>query len=90
MKDLKIYNKALFTYGIVKQRWMLVEECGELLNELAKNIRGRGSKEGIMTELADVSIMVEQIALFYGWDEFLEERTRKIERLKERLETTKD
>lgn len=89
-KDLKIYIKAIRTYGIGEQKWMLVEECGELLNELAKHTRGRGSIVGLMTELADVSIMVEQIALFYGWDKFLEERTRKIERLKERLETTKD
>ena len=85
-KDLEIFDKALSTYGINKQKWMLVEKCGELLNALAKNIRGRGSFEEINTELADVSIMVEQIAWFYGWEKFLEERARKIERLKNRLE----
>ena len=85
-KDLEIFDKALSTYGIDKQKWMLVEECGELLNALAKHIRGRGSFDELNTELADVSIMVEQIARFYGWEEFLEERERKIERLKNRLE----
>lgn len=83
---LEIYDKALSTYGIDKQKWMLVGECGELLNALAKHIRGRGSFEELNTELADVSVMVEQIAYFYGWEEFLEERARKIERLKQRLE----
>jgi NTP pyrophosphatase (non-canonical NTP hydrolase) len=58
-----------------------------LLNALAKHIRGRGSFDELNTELADVSIMVEQIARFYGWEEFLEERVRKIERLKNRLES---
>ena len=85
-KDLEIFDKALNTSGIHKQKWMLVEECGELLNALAKHIRGRGSFEELNTELADVSIMVEQIARFYGWEEFLEERARKIERLRNRLE----
>ena len=84
--NLEIFDKALSTYGIDKQKWMLVEECGELLNALAKHIRGRGSFEELNTELADVSIMIEQIALFYGWEEFLEERAIKIERLKSRLE----
>lgn len=85
-EDLEIYKKALSTYGINKQEWMLVEECGELLNALAKFDRARGSIEELNTELADVSIMVEQIAMFYGWEEFLKERERKIERLKNRLE----
>ena len=86
-KDLEIYDKALGTYGIDKQKWMLVEECGELLNALAKHIRGRGSFDELNTELADVSIMVEQVARLYGWEEFLEERAKKIERLKSRLES---
>lgn len=84
--NLEIYRKALSTYGIDKQKWMLVEECGELLNAIAKHIRGRGSIEELNTELADVSIMVEQIALFYSWENFLKERARKIERLKNRLD----
>lgn len=84
-EDLRLFINAIRTYGVDKQKWMLVEECGELLNALAKHVRGRSSYEELMTELADVSIMVEQIALFYGWDAFLEERARKIERLKTRL-----
>lgn len=62
-ETLEVYDKALCTYGINAQKWMLVEECGELLNALAKQ-RGRGSFEELNTELADVSIMVEQIATF--------------------------
>ena len=86
MERLKLYESVVNTYGIKSQQYMLVEECGELLNALAKLIRGRASFEELNTELADVSIMVEQIAHFYGWEEFLEERGRKLERLKQRLE----
>lgn len=82
---LQLYNKALNQYGIKAQEWVLIEECGELLNALAKLKRGRSTKEDIITELADVHIMVEQMAHFYGWEEFLAEKKYKLTRLKERL-----
>lgn len=84
-EKLEIYDKAICSYGINAQKWMLVEECGELLNALAKNIRGRGSFEELNTELADVSIMVEQIAYFYGYEKFQKEKEFKLNRLKQRI-----
>ena len=64
---------------------MLVEEMGELLTAMARAPRGRATKEDIITELADVSIMIKQMALVYGRDEFEQEVKRKIERLQEKL-----
>ena len=84
-KVVELYFKAIGQYGIVSQEWMLVEECGELLNAFAKLRRGRASKEDILTELADVHIMVEQMACFFGLEEFKAEKERKLERLNERL-----
>jgi len=84
-KTFKLYYKALGTFGIVAQEWMLVEECGELLNAFAKLRRGRASKEDIITELADVHIMVEQMACFFGLEEFQAEKERKLARLEERI-----
>lgn len=81
-----IYRKALDTYGYFKQRLMVFEECGELINAMAKADRGRANVVDIITELADVSIMVEQMAVFFGYDAFEKEKERKIERLKDRLE----
>lgn len=88
VKQLNLYNKALARYGIDAQKLMVVEECGELLNALAKLSRGRASIEELITELADVHIMVEQMALYYGWAEFQEEKERKLERLQQRLYDT--
>lgn len=82
---LQLYNKALNQYGIKAQEWVLIEECGELLNAIAKLKRSRSTKEDIITELADVHIMVEQMAHFYGWEDFLVEKEYKLTRLKERL-----
>lgn len=84
-KEFEIYGKALESWGIRKQRMMLVEECGELLNVIAKSTRVRAGIPEIVTELADVHIMVEQMALFYGWERFIEERNFKLERLEKRL-----
>lgn len=80
-----LYDKALRTYGVDAQVHMMFEESAELNNELAKTFRNRTTKEKIITELADVSIMTEQLALAYGLDEFMEEKERKLTRLKERL-----
>lgn len=83
--SVELYFKAIGQYGIVSQEWKLVEECGELLNAFAKLRRGRASKEDIITELADVHIMVEQMACFFGLEEFQAEKERKLARLEERL-----
>lgn len=84
---MRLYNRVLNTFGIENQTFMLIEECAELLNAVAKMKRDRAKKEDIITELADVSIMVEQLALFYDWDEFKEERERKLKRLEDRIIT---
>ena len=86
----KIQQTALNVHGIHKQQWMLIEECGELLNAIAKEKRGRAGKDEIITELADVSIIVGQMAYFYGEEDFNKEKERKLLRLKERLAKHKD
>ena len=58
---LEIYNSVLKQFGINLQQWVLVEEIGELLNAIAKQKTGRSTKADIITELADVHIMVEQM-----------------------------
>lgn len=84
-ENVDLYNKALSFFGYDAQEKMLFEECSELVFALCKHSRGLGSIRSIITELADVHIMVEQMALFYGMERFTEEKNRKINRLKERL-----
>lgn len=84
-EKISIYNDALNNWGYLNQLFMIMEECGELLNVLAKAKRNRANKVDIITELADVSIMVEQMAFFYGLEDFIIEKERKLQRLKERL-----
>ena len=84
-EEREIYNRALYEFGISKQVIMVCEECAELINVLTKTFRARLTRDDVITELADVSIMVEQLAFFFGEDLFVAEKNRKLKRLKERL-----
>lgn len=81
-----LYRTALQKYGVMPQVLMVVEECGELLSALSKYNRSRIEAFDVITELADVCIMVEQMAELLGYDEFEKEKDRKLNRLKNRLD----
>lgn len=82
---LELYKSAINNWGIRPQVMMVMEETGEMLNAIGKYDRGRANESDVITELADVWIMMEQMATFFGWEEFKKEKERKLERLKERL-----
>lgn len=84
-KRIELYQKALSKWGEEAQINMVYEEIGELLTALSRFKRGRANHNDIMTELADVSIMVEQIATLMNYDDFEKEKNFKLNRLKERL-----
>lgn len=85
-ETFEIYKLALDKWGIEAQIGMLAEECGELLSAVNKFNRSRCSRDDVLTELADVSIMVEQLSLIYGgYDKFLEEKDKKLTRLLKRI-----
>lgn len=84
------YKDVIVHFGFENQVIMVSEECGELLSALGKFMRGRCDKDTVITELADVSIMVEQMVSQFGLDDFMTERDIKIKRLKERLAKRKE
>lgn len=85
---IELYERALHDWGIIPQTMMVMEETGEMLNAIAKFDRGRCNTKDVVTELADVWIIMEQMATFFGWDAFQEEKERKLQRLKERLDSS--
>lgn len=87
ISEAEVLQRALDTYGSVTQITMAFEEMSELQKELCKYLRGRGSLEHIAEEIADVEIMLKQMKmLFCCTDDVRNERRRKVERLKERLD----
>lgn len=82
---IELYKRALTDWGIRPQTMMVMEETGEMLEAIGKFDRGRANESEVITELVDVWIVMEQMAVFFGWDEFKAEKERKLERLRDRL-----
>ena len=60
-----------------------VEELTELSIALQHSLDGRGDNDNIREEMADVSIMLEQLRVIFGdCDEW---KTKKLARLEERI-----
>lgn len=84
--DMKeISSKTIKKWGVVAQLWMVVEECAELTNAISKFERGRVNELSVIEELADVSIMVDQMSFYFGKTEFERIREAKLQRLLDRL-----
>ena len=79
----KLYQKAINLWGVEAQRNMAFEELGELNTVLARDRRGRATKEEILTELADVTIMCEQMAVILGYEDYEKELDKKLIRLRD-------
>ena len=87
ISEAEVLQRALDTYGSTLQIAMVFEEMSELQKELCKYLRGKYSPENIAEEIADVEIMLEQMKmLFFCADDVRNERRRKVERLKDRLD----
>ena len=83
---IQICQRAVAKYGKEAQVFMAMEEMAELGNALMKEKRGRVTKEDIITEIADVIIMMFQMAIIYGSGEVYDEIERKAMRLQDRLD----
>lgn len=82
----KLYKQCIDKWGADDQIMMMLEEMAELANALCKSYRGRGTVDAITTEIADVTIMVEQLRLIFGKDNVDKEIERKLDRLANRLQ----
>jgi len=79
-----VFQRAIATYGNEHQLGMAQEEMGELLAALNQHKRGRNVN--VCGEIADVLVMMGQLALMFGPDEVLAEYTAKVARLSSRLD----
>lgn len=81
----KLYKQAISKWGLNSQLTIAIEECSELIQAISKFWRD-GEVDNLREEIADVSIMIEQLALYFGKDEVDEIKDWKLKRLQERLE----
>ena len=85
MEQKEILSQAIHKYGVEKQENQCIEECAELTTALLHLRRGKCQPADVITEIADVIIMCEQMKLIYGTAIVDEEVKRKVEKLKKNL-----
>jgi NTP pyrophosphatase (non-canonical NTP hydrolase) len=72
----ELYTEAMKKWGLESQMDMLIEECSELIKAVCKVKRsGFNDKEAINNlneEIADVSIMIEQIVHVYDMSRIID------------------
>lgn len=84
--ETEIYKAALGKWGPEAQTLMVFEEMSELQKELCKAARGKDNKEAIAEEIADVYIMLRQMATLHQCEKAVEGyKTQKLERLAARI-----
>lgn len=83
---LRVYTNALIAFGEEKQCIVAIEELSECAKELCKVLRGNGDREHLAEEIADATIMLEQMRVFFGInDDVCEWMDSKIQRLNLKL-----
>ena len=85
-----VYADALATFGTGMQLIVALEEMSELQKEITKGLRGDLNKMHLAEELADATIMLEQVRQIFGVNEQVcEMMDSKILRLRQRIEDEK-
>lgn len=72
-------RRAIEIYGFPAQAAMVVEECSELTNAICKFRRGRVGEDDIITEIADVMIMCEQLSNYFGKEKSCSGKRKEID-----------
>ena len=81
-----ICHTALEHYGMYHQIVKCMEECGELIQALARHLGGEHNEENVVEELADVEIMLMQMRAVFGRQNAHRMMVQKLARLKMRME----
>ena len=82
-----VYSDALDVFGGDTQLTVAVEELSECQKEICKVLRGEGDLEHLAEEVADATIMLEQVRIMFDInDATCRHMDAKIERLKKRIE----
>lgn len=57
----QVYEKALAKFGCEMQATVAIEEMSEVIKEITKMLRGNLDREHMAEEIADATIMLEQM-----------------------------
>lgn len=88
IEGLETMERALERYGSRDQMLKCIEEMGELSRALARalNPNEETDQANICEEIADVSIVLDQLYMHFGKEYIMRLKLSKLKRLKERMD----
>lgn len=82
----KVYQEAIEVNGSTVQQIVALEELSEAQKEICKLLRSQGSLDHLAEEVADATIVLEQVRLIHGInDQVNKKMDEKVERLRRNL-----
>lgn len=87
IKHPQVLEECVQRYGVETHIYLLIEECGELLQALSK-LRRNGTpkaRANLEEEVADVLIMLNQMIHIFQMEDVQSIMDYKLDRLQERL-----
>lgn len=83
---VQTYTNALIHYGEKNQMTVALEELSECQKEICKVLRGKGDLGHLAEEIADATIMLEQLRLIFQINDLVcRYMDEKVARLDQRL-----
>lgn len=83
---LQVYTNALIRFGKAAQLIVALEELSECQKEICKVMRGRTNLDNLAEEVADATIMLEQVREIFSINDLVcQKMDEKIQRLDDRL-----
>lgn len=79
--DEALFRDAVEALGRENQIDQAIEEMAELIAALRHHARGKCDRAAVVTEIADVQIMMGQLAVIFGQRAVTRERAAKLGRL---------
>ena len=67
-----VYAKALKKWGAEMQATVAIEEMSEVIKEITKAMRGELNREHLAEEIADATIMLEQLRQMFNINDSVE------------------
>ncbi len=81
-----VYEKAIARNGVLLQAIVAIEELSEAQKEVCKLLREEGNLEHLAEEIADATIMLEQLRVMFDLNEAVcRYMDAKVQRLADRL-----
>lgn len=77
MVEREILREAVYAFGPGHQKMKAIEEMSELIKELCKDMDGKGNKDHIAEEIADVELTIEQLKIIYNNAKAVEEKRKE-------------